>query len=66
MSGKPSVRGTRLTVEFLLKLFAAGWSQEQVLQAYPQLTVGDLAAVFANAADCVEDQRLFMLRADVA
>ena len=51
--GKPAVRGTRLSVEFLLDLFAAGWSREQVLQGYPHLAPAALAAVFAFAADAV-------------
>ncbi len=37
LSGKPVVRGTRLSVEFLLRLFAACWTEEQVLRNYPNL-----------------------------
>ena len=44
--GKPVVKGTRLSVEFLLGLFAAGWTQEQVLENYPSLTSEALRAVF--------------------
>lgn len=36
--GKPVVKGTRLSVEFLLSLFAAGWTEKQVLDNYPTLT----------------------------
>ena len=36
--GKPVVRGTRLAVEFLLGLYAAGWSEAQILENYPTLT----------------------------
>lgn len=42
--GKPVVRGTRLAVEFLLGLLAGGWSSEQILDNYPQLTT------FANGS----------------
>lgn len=35
LAGKPVIRNTRLAVDFLLSLFAAGWTQEQVLQSYP-------------------------------
>lgn len=45
LAGKPVVRGTRLSVDFLLGLFAAGWTQEQVLENYPQLTAEALRAV---------------------
>jgi hypothetical protein len=45
------VRGTRLTVDFLLGLFAAGWTEAQVRQNYPRLTQELLRAVFAFAAE---------------
>jgi uncharacterized protein (DUF433 family) len=50
LCGKPTVRGTRLSVEFLLGLFAEGWTQEEVLDNYPSLTPESLRAVFAYAA----------------
>lgn len=37
LNGKPVVKGTRLSVEFLLGLVAAGWTKEQVLANYPTL-----------------------------
>lgn len=42
LSGKPVVKGTRLSVDFLLELFANGWSEEQVLESYPNLTQDSL------------------------
>jgi uncharacterized protein (DUF433 family) len=39
LSGKPHVRGTRLSVEFILELFASGATRDEVLKTYPQLTV---------------------------
>ncbi len=59
--GKPSVKGTRLSVEFLLGLFAAGWTQQQVLENYPTLTPEALRAVFAFAADCMRDESLYTI-----
>ncbi|MEH2251488.1 DUF433 domain-containing protein [Nostoc sp.] len=47
--GKPTVKGTRLSVEFLLGLFSAGWTQQQVLESYPTLTSEALRAVFVFA-----------------
>lgn len=47
--GKPVVKGTRLAVDFLLGLFAAGWTPEQILDNYPTLTPEALRAVFAGA-----------------
>ena len=66
MAGKPTIRGTRITVEFLLDLFAGGWTQERVLEAYPHLTPEDISAAFKYAADCIDDQRHFTFDVDVA
>lgn len=53
LCGNPTVRGTRLSVEFLLGLFADGWTHEQVLDNYPALTPEALRAVFAYAAEAL-------------
>ena len=44
LSGKPVIRGTRLAVEFMVGLLAQGWSVEQVLDNYPELTREDVQA----------------------
>ena len=51
LSGRPVVKGTRLSVEFILKLFANGWTKEQVLRNYIHLKPESLRAVFAYAAE---------------
>jgi uncharacterized protein (DUF433 family) len=38
LSGKPHIAGTRLSIEFILELFASGATRDEVLKAYPQLT----------------------------
>lgn len=50
LGGKPCVKGTRLSVEFLLELAASGATQPDVLARYPQLTADGLAAAFRFAA----------------
>lgn len=61
-AGKPVVKGTRLAVDFLMDLFGNGWSREEVLQAYPQLTPEALQAVFAFAAEVLHDERMHLLQ----
>jgi len=56
LSGKPVIRGTRLAVDFVLGLLAEGWSQEQVLENYPQLSPEALRAVFAFASETLHDE----------
>ncbi|CAN5244965.1 hypothetical protein BH23GEM4_BH23GEM4_20140 [soil metagenome] len=59
LTGKPVIRGTRLAVDFLLDLFAAGWTSEQVLESYPQLTPQALRAVFAFAAEAMHEESFY-------
>lgn len=61
--GKPVVKGTRLAVEFILGLFAGGWSEQQVLENYPMLTPEALRAVFAFSAECMRDEALYVMPA---
>jgi uncharacterized protein (DUF433 family) len=53
--GKPVVKGTRLSVEFILGLFAEGWTEQQVLENYPTLNTRSIQAVFAFAAECIKE-----------
>jgi uncharacterized protein (DUF433 family) len=48
--GKPVIKGTRIAVEFLVELLAEGWTHEQILKNYPQLTLEDLHAALHYAA----------------
>jgi uncharacterized protein (DUF433 family) len=48
--GKPVVRGTRLTVEFLLEKLGAGESIEDLLQEHPRLTEAGVRAALRHAA----------------
>jgi uncharacterized protein (DUF433 family) len=50
MMGKPCIKGTRIPVYLLLEKMAAGETSEQLLAAYPQLTVEDLRACLGYAA----------------
>jgi uncharacterized protein (DUF433 family) len=61
LGGKPTVRGTRLSVVFLLGLLAQGWSQEQVLKNYPQLTDEALRAALNYAQQSLAQERFIAL-----
>ena len=49
--GKPSVRGTRISVGDVLSYLAGGTSQEHLLEQFPQLTAEDIRACLAFAAE---------------
>lgn len=59
MMGKPVVRGTRITVEHILRCLSAGDSIEQMLADYPRLTVEDIRAAQAFAADHLASESVF-------
>lgn len=47
--GKPVIKGTRITFEFILEPLANGWSSEEILENYPQLRKGNLGAINHSA-----------------
>ena len=53
MLGKPVIRGTRVTVELLLRKLSEGASEAEILEAYPHLTRDDIKAAIAYAADTI-------------
>ena len=59
MMGKPVIRGTRLTVEHILRCLAAGGSVDQILSDYPRLTIEDIRAAQAFAADHLAHEAVF-------
>lgn len=61
LAGKPAIRGTRLSVEFLLGLMAEGWTEREILESYPQLSPEDMRALFAFASECVKDGRAYAI-----
>lgn len=50
-SGKPCIRGTRMTVTDVLEYLAGGMTQEELLEEFPDLTAEDIRACLAFAAD---------------
>ena len=53
MLGKPVIRGTRITVELILRKLSEGATDADILDAYPRLTREDIQAALAYAADTV-------------
>ena len=59
--GKPLIRGTRLSVEFILDLLANDWTIEQILSEYPQLERKDVMAVLKYAAEMAKEEKVYPL-----
>jgi uncharacterized protein (DUF433 family) len=56
--GKPVVRGTRIWVSLIVDNLAEGVAEEELLEAYPQLTRKDLRACLAYAAEMTRERVL--------
>lgn len=61
--GKPVIRGTRISVELVLQMIAAGVSETEILDNYPSLSPDDLRACVAYAADLVASEEVYPLSA---
>ena len=57
--GKPTIKGTRLSVEHIIGLLAEGWNEQQILENYPRLSKESLQAVFSYIQDCMKDGLLY-------
>jgi uncharacterized protein (DUF433 family) len=53
MAGKPTFKGTRLTVEHVLRQMGAGMSAQEMLEQYPTLTAEHIRAGLLYAAHVV-------------
>ena len=63
LSGKPVIRGTRISVELILELLAAGMSQTEILNNYPGIEPDDLLAYLAYASQLAQEWKAFPLSA---
>ncbi len=54
LGGRPAVKGTRLSVSFILELLAAGSAERAILANYPQLSQDDIRACLRYASDSLE------------
>ena len=64
--GKPAIKNTRLSVDFILNLLAEGWTQKQILENYTSLNQEVLQAVYAFASECLKDETIFEMPPKVA
>jgi uncharacterized protein (DUF433 family) len=63
LTGKPVIRGTRLAVEFILELLAAGQSESDILTNYPGLTREDILACLSYASYLAHEYKAFPIPA---
>ena len=61
MMGKPVIRGTRITVELLLRKLAEGAGEDELLEDYPHITKEDIRAAVAYGAASVAHEEVILL-----
>ncbi len=60
MMGKPVIKGTRITVDLILKKLSEGLTIEQLLEAYPHLTNDDVLAALSYSADVIAQEEMIV------
>jgi uncharacterized protein (DUF433 family) len=61
LMGKPIIKDTRISVEFILDLLGRGWTTEQILKEYDHLTPEDIQACLAYASETLKSERVYLL-----
>lgn len=61
MAGKPVIKGTRITVDLVLRLLIQGMEAEQILENYPHLKKEDILAAIEYAKELVEEEKVYPL-----
>jgi uncharacterized protein (DUF433 family) len=64
--GKPTIKGTRISVELILGWLANGWSFEEIIAAYPHIARDDILAALAFAAELMREDEYIAIRKAVA
>ena len=57
--GKPVVKGTRLSVEFVIGLLSQGWPEAEIVRNYPGITAVQIQACLAYAEEVLKTERVF-------
>ena len=63
LTGKPVIAGTRISVDFILKLLAQGMPQAEILSEHPRLKAADVQAALLYAEKVLENEAIFPLPA---
>jgi len=59
LTGKPVIRGTRISVDVILELLASAWNESSILKEYPGLEHEDILACIRYAQEIVRDERVY-------
>jgi len=60
MLGKPVIKGTRITVELILRKMSEGMTKQELLEAYPGLNGVDIYAALSYSADVISNEEVIV------
>ena len=66
LRGKPIVKGTRLSVEFLVERLADGWTEAEIMESYPNITKDSINAIYAYVYEVLKDSMIYSIDRKVA
>ncbi|MFH0974455.1 MAG: DUF433 domain-containing protein [Spirochaetota bacterium] len=61
IAGKPIIKGTRISVDFIIDLLAKNWSSEAIIENYPQLKAEDITACLEYASYVLKDEKVLIM-----
>ncbi len=60
--GKPVIKGTRISVEFIINLLSQGWIESEILGNYPGITHDDILACLKYASEMLQLEKVYPLK----
>ncbi|PHI17953.1 hypothetical protein CEQ90_20455 [Lewinellaceae bacterium SD302] len=64
--GKPVIKGTRLSVEFIVERLADGWTFDEIIENYPNVTQDSIKAIHSYIYDFMKDSKIYHINKKVA
>ena len=63
LTGKPVIKGTRISVEFVIELLASEWSMDDILRNYPGISYPDIIACLRYASETLKSEKVYHIPA---
>jgi uncharacterized protein (DUF433 family) len=61
LSGKPVIKGTRISIEFLLELLANNWTHQEIIDNYPSITKEDILAALEYSVSLLKEEHIYII-----
>ncbi len=61
LSGKPIIKGTRISVEFIMEMLSSGMSISDIIEEYPQIRKEDILAFLVYVTKRIKQEEIYSL-----